>query len=89
MQRVIELTHAHVAEDPHLIVGADDLVPPVDEEGVEDLLSLVVGGPLQRGHPRGAGALGLVAGDVAVPEVKVGGEEASHAPPCWPARVRG
>lgn len=38
----------------------------------------VVRGTFQRADPRRLGAPGLVAGDVAVPQVEVGGEEAGH-----------
>lgn len=49
-----------------------------DQEGVEACLGLVAGGSGERAHPGCLGAAGLVTGDVAVPEVEVGGEEAGH-----------
>lgn len=69
VDRAIEATHAGVAEEPHLVVGADDLIPPIDQETVEARLSLVVGWPVERRHSSRLGATGLILGDVAVTEV--------------------
>ena len=74
----VELAHDDVAEHPHLVVGADGPVPSVDEEGVEPSLGGVVGGTVEWFHSSSSGAPGLIAGDVAVAQVEVGSEEASH-----------
>lgn len=74
----VEATHASVAQEPHLVARTDGLVPPIDQETVESRLRFVVRRPVERSDACSPGALGFVASDVAVPEVKVGGEEASH-----------
>ena len=51
VDRAIESTHARIAEEPDVVVGADRLVPAIDQEGVEAGLGSSSAGPSSGATP--------------------------------------